>query len=80
MTYFLIKLLKVFMVIVLIRVVLSWMRPNPYNPFVQVIYKLTEPVLRPIRRIVPPIGGVIDLSPLILFFLITVYLTLSFIV
>ena len=76
MAYFLVKLLNVYMVIVIIRVVLSWIRPDPHNPFVQVIYKLTEPVLAPIRRIVPPIGGTIDISPIILFFLIYVIIGL----
>ena len=77
MAYFIVKLLNVFMIIVIIRVILSWVRPNPYNPFVQVIYKLTEPVLAPIRRVVPPIGGTIDISPIILFFII--YVIIGFI-
>ena len=58
MAFFIIKLLNVYIIIILIRVILSWIRPNPYNPFVQVIYKLTEPVLAPIRRIVACAHGV----------------------
>ena len=76
MAFFIIKLLNVYIIIILIRVILSWIRPNPYNPFVQVIYKLTEPVLAPIRRIVPPIGGTIDISPIILFFIIYVIMSI----
>ena len=76
MAYFIVKLLNVYIIIILIRVILSWVRPNPYNPFVQVIYKLTEPVLAPIRRIVPPIGGTIDISPIILFFIIYVIMSI----
>ena len=76
MAYFIVKLLNVYIIIILIRVVLSWVRPNPYNPFVQVIFKLTEPVLAPIRRIVPPIGGTIDISPIILFFIIYVIMSI----
>ncbi len=45
---------------------MSWVNPNPYNPIVQIIYKLTEPVLAPVRRVLPPFGGV-DLSPILIF-------------
>ena len=78
MAYFIVSLMKVYMILIVIRVVLSWIRPNPYNPFVQVMYKLTEPILAPIRRVVPPIGGTIDISPIILFVLF--YAIIAFIV
>jgi YggT family protein len=52
--------------LVLIRVVLSWV--NPYSPLAPVIYPLTEPFLKPMRQILPDLGGV-DLSPLILLLL-----------
>jgi len=51
--------------IIIIRVLLSWVNPDPYNPLVQIIYGITEPILRPFRRILPPIGG-LDLSPILL--------------
>jgi len=57
-------ILKLYMIIILIRVVISWIRVNPYSPFVKIIYKLTEPVLAPIRNVLPYMGG-IDISPLI---------------
>jgi YggT family protein len=76
MTYFIVSLIRVYMILILIRVVLSWIRPNPSNPFVQVIYNLTEPLLSPLRRIVPPIGGAIDISPIILFILFYVVIGL----
>ena len=41
---------------VLIRILISWVSADPYNPIVQVIYAVTEPMLRPFRRILPPIG------------------------
>lgn len=52
--------------IIIIRALISWVSPDPYNPVVQILYKLTEPVLRPLRRLVPPhkVGG-LDLSPMI---------------
>jgi YggT family protein len=52
--------------LVLIRAVLSWV--NPYSPLSPVIYPLTEPFLKPLRQIVPEVGGV-DLSPLVLLLL-----------
>ena len=62
----LMTLLKLYSYILLIRVILSWVNPNPYNPIVQILYRLTEPVLAPIRRVLPPMGG-FDLSPLVVF-------------
>ncbi len=49
---------------VLIRVILSWVAPDPYNPVVRVIVQVTEPIMAPIRKMLPPMGG-FDLSPLI---------------
>jgi YggT family protein len=51
--------------IVLVAVVLSWVGVDPRNQLVTVIRGLTEPVLDPIRRVLPPMGG-LDLSPMIL--------------
>jgi YggT family protein len=50
--------------IILIQVVLSWVAPTTYNPAVATISSLTEPVLRPVRRALPDLGG-LDLSPLV---------------
>lgn len=61
-------------VLMFARVILSWVRPDPYGQFGEVsrfIYNATEPILAPIRRIIPPAGG-IDFSPLIVFVLIRV--------
>ncbi len=52
-------------IIIIIRVLLSWIRHNPYNPLIRFVYQITEPPLRWIRRYVPTLGG-LDLSPLIL--------------
>ncbi|MCG8394840.1 MAG: YggT family protein [Pseudomonadales bacterium] len=49
---------------VLIRVILSWVAPDPYNPVVRVIVQITEPIMAPVRKLLPPMGG-FDLSPLI---------------
>ncbi len=51
--------------IVFARVVLSWVSPDPYNPIVQFIYRVTEPPLSRIRQYMPDMGGV-DFSPMVL--------------
>lgn len=57
--------------LILIRALISWVNPDPYNPIVQFLYKTTEPILYPIRKILPQslrLG--IDISPIIAFLLI----------
>lgn len=59
--------------VVIARVFVSWVSASPYNPIVKTIYMLTEPVLKKMRRFIPylPVGaGYLDLSPLILLFLL----------
>jgi len=48
-----------------VRVVMSWVSPDPFNPVVQFLLRATEPILQPIRRMLPRMR--IDLSPLIVF-------------
>ncbi len=52
--------------VILARAVISWVNADPHNPIVRALYLMTEPVLRPLRRLVPPhkLGG-LDLSPLL---------------
>lgn len=54
----------IFKIAILIQVILSWVAPTSYNPATILLYHLTEPLLRPARNLVPPIGG-LDLSPLV---------------
>ena len=56
-------LLTVFLVAIIIKVILSWVNPGHYNPVIGLVDRLAEPVLRPIRKIIPNMGG-LDLSPL----------------
>jgi len=56
--------LNIFIFSILIQVILSWVNPGSYNPAIGVIHSLTEPLLGPARRVIPPIGG-IDLSPMV---------------
>ncbi|BAZ95379.1 hypothetical protein TspCOW1_27740 [Thiohalobacter sp. COW1] len=54
---------SVFIFAILIQAILSWVNPGGYNPALAILHSLTEPVLRPLRGLIPPISG-IDLSPL----------------
>ena len=49
---------------ILARVLLSWFRVDPYHPAVAFLYQITEPILRPLRNIIPPLG-MIDISPIV---------------
>jgi len=51
--------------LILIRALLSWVNPDPFNPVVQFLQRTTDPILEPIRRLLPPMG--IDISPIIAF-------------
>ena len=58
---------QIFLLIVLVRVVFSFVSPFPTNPISRIAWQVTEPVLAPIRRVLPPMSG-LDLSPLVVFF------------
>jgi YggT family protein len=51
--------------IIIAQAIISWVRPDPYNPIVRFLYAVTEPVLRPIRRLLPVSWGGFDFSPLL---------------
>jgi YggT family protein len=57
-------LFNIFLIAILIQVVLSWINPGGYNPAASLLYHLTEPLLGPARRLLPPLGG-LDLSPML---------------
>jgi YggT family protein len=57
--------LTIYMWIIIIRALISWVSPNPYNPIVQFLYRATEPVLWRVRRLLPIRGLGIDFSPII---------------
>ncbi|MCX5819391.1 MAG: YggT family protein [Deltaproteobacteria bacterium] len=62
--------LTVYMWIIVIRAVLSWINPDPYNPIVRFIHQVTEPVMAQIRRRIPIRGMGIDFSPIIILLVI----------
>ena len=58
--------LTLYMWIIIIRAVLSWVNPDPYNPIVRLLYQVTEPVMALVRRWIPLRGMGIDFSPMII--------------
>lgn len=66
------RLIEIYTFILLIRILMSWI-PNldPYNPIVQLLLQVTDPVLEPARRLIPPIG-MIDISPIVVFIALSV--------
>lgn len=50
--------------LIIIRALLSWVSPDPYNVIVQFLYKVTEPMLAPFRRLVPAYSIGLDISPI----------------
>jgi len=67
----LLGLLQLYTWVIVVRALISWVSPDPYNPIVRTLVVITEPLLRPLRRLVPPhrLGGV-DLSPLLAILLV----------
>jgi YggT family protein len=61
--------ISLYVIVIIIRAILSWFSPNPYNPGMQFLMKITDPLLDRIRRILPLGTGVgLDLSPIIVIF------------
>lgn len=64
--------------IIIARAVLSWVNPDPFNPIVRFLYRVTEPVLRPIRYRLPTLAMGIDLSPMVV--ILAIYFLDTFLV
>jgi len=62
-------LFELYSFVLLARVLISWFQVDPHNPIVRVLYQLTEPLLAPIRRLLPS-TGMMDFSPIIAFIVI----------
>lgn len=62
--------LELYMWIIIIRALLSWVNPDPYNPIVQFLNRFTEPVLYRVRQLIPMSGVGIDFSPIIVILVI----------
>ncbi|OPY57206.1 MAG: YGGT family protein [Pelotomaculum sp. PtaU1.Bin035] len=57
---------RVYSYLLIIRILLSWIRHNPYQPVIRFIYEVTDPYLNLFRRVLPPFG-MMDLSPILAF-------------
>lgn len=66
------RLLQIYTFIIFIRILITWI-PNldPYHPIVQLLLQITEPVLEPARKLIPPIG-MIDISPIVVFIVLAI--------
>jgi len=73
-----IRLLTQFLTIaIFVRVILSWIAPMTANVFTEILFRLTEPVLTPLRRIIPTAGG-LDLSPLAAIILLQIVTSITY--
>lgn len=66
--YQMLHLIDFFTLVIILNAILSWFSPDPRNPAVQLLALICMPIVAPIRRFIPPLGGMIDISPLIAFF------------
>jgi YggT family protein len=64
MNVFIVTLCQALSFAIIIRAVLSWLPINPYNPALMVLHQITEPILSPLRRIVPRLG-MLDITPVV---------------
>jgi YggT family protein len=63
--------LQVFVLLIFARAIISWFRMSPYNPIVQFLYTMTEPILAPVRKLMPQ-GMMVDFSPMVVIIIIVV--------
>ena len=67
--------IRVYTLVIIVRAIISWVQPNPYNPVVQTLYRLTEPVLSPIRKVllrsIPSMG--FDFSPIVAIIILQIF-------
>ncbi len=64
--------MKIYFFALLAMIILSWIAPNSYHPAIQLVSQIVEPMMAPVRKILPPIGG-LDFSPILVFILINIF-------
>ena len=57
--------INIYIWVIIARALISWVSPDPYNPIVRFLYRVTEPVLRPVRYRMPSLAVGLDLSPMV---------------
>ncbi len=60
------QIITLYEIVIIVRIDLSWVPHNAHHPAAAFLYKITEPILAPVRRVIPSIGG-IDISPIVVF-------------
>lgn len=66
-------------ILILVRIMMSWIRPNPSNPIVQFVYTATEPILIPARKLIHDVfgyNGMLDFSPMVAIFIVQIIYTI----
>ncbi len=65
-------LCEVLTIAIFIRAIMSWFPTSPNNRFVIMLHQITDPILNPLRRLIPPLGGTIDITPILAIVLLQV--------
>ena len=73
--YLLRTILYIYLFIIIVQVIISWLNPNAYNPITTIMYQISEPILKPIRQFIPSSGG-LDFSPLVALIIINLLMIL----
>lgn len=60
---------------IIARALLSWLPMDPYNPIIQIVHQITDPILAPLQRVIPPMG-MMDISPIVALVILQVLQTL----
>ena len=71
-----VNLINIYIWVVIIAALLTWVNPDPHNPIVQILHRLTEPAYRLTRRYIPTVFNGIDLAPLIIVIALQVVMVL----
>ena len=66
----LVTVISLYKWVIIISALLSWVQPDPYNPIVQMLNRLTQPAYALVRKVIPTVFGGMDMAPLILIFAI----------
>lgn len=80
LTFLVNTLIDLYVMVLLLRIWMQWARTDFYNPFSQFVVKITQPVIRPLRRILPPLGPIDSASLLLAFIITTLKLPLFFLI
>lgn len=57
---------------IIARALVSWLPVDRYHPIIRVLDQITEPILAPLRRYIPPVGGMMDITPIVALILIQI--------